>query len=384
MHLLNFRCLALGIARCLCLIIFCNAKVKAQPVANIRSLKFINEYDIPFGMRFQNTTVGGLSGIDYDATRKVYYLISDDKASLGPCRFYTAEIYVSKKIDSVRITGVKSMLQPNGKPYPGSKETLRYTPDPEAMRYDAKHRQLTWSSEGERVVGAKDTILQNPAINNVSLTGAYLNNYQLPQNMQVQAIEKGTRSNGSLEGLAFANNYTTLFANSEEPLYEDGPRADTSDNNPWIRIVQFDAGTRQQTKQFAYHLERVAHPPFPAGGFQINGVSDILWLGKNKLLAIERSFSFGRLDCTIKLFIADLSNATDIKSVSSLKNNTAFVPATKKLLLNMDLLGIFIDNIEGVTFGPLLPNGHKTLVFIADNNFSPLAKSQVLLFEVIE
>jgi hypothetical protein len=50
----------------------------------------------------------------------------------------------------------------------------------------------------------------------------------------------------------------------------------------------------------------------------------------------------------------------------------------------MDTLGIYIDNIEGVTAGPLLPNGHKTLLFIADNNFSPVEKSQVLLFEVME
>jgi hypothetical protein len=47
------------------------------------------------------------------------------------------------------------------------------------------------------------------------------------------------------------------------------------------------------------------------------------------------------------------------------------VPATKKLLLNLDDLGIYIDNIEGVTFGPVLPNGHKTLGMVADNNFNP-------------
>jgi hypothetical protein len=50
----------------------------------------------------------------------------------------------------------------------------------------------------------------------------------------------------------------------------------------------------------------------------------------------------------------------------------------------MDDLGIYIDNVEGVTFGPLLPNGHKTLIFVADNNFSADEKSQLLLFEVLE
>jgi len=98
---------------------------------------------------------------------------------------------------------------------------------------------------------------------------------------------------------------------------------------------------------------------------------------------MERSFSTGRIKNTIKLFITDLNGATNISQIA-LSNNKSFIPASKTLLLNMDDLGIYIDNIEGMTFGPLLPNGHKTLVFVADNNFSSEQKSQVLLFEVLE
>ena len=50
----------------------------------------------------------------------------------------------------------------------------------------------------------------------------------------------------------------------------------------------------------------------------------------------------------------------------------------------MDDLDIYRDNIEGVTFGPLLPNGNKTLIFVADNNFNKAEKAQLLLFEVVE
>ena len=100
------------------------------------------------------------------------------------------------------------------------------------------------------------------------------------------------------------------------------------------------------------------------------------------MLVLERSYSTGHLNCTIKVFIADLNQATDITNLP-LKNNAGkFIPISKKLLLNMDELGIYIDNIEGVTFGPDLPNGHKTLLFIADNNFSSSQVSQLLLFEV--
>jgi hypothetical protein len=48
----------------------------------------------------------------------------------------------------------------------------------------------------------------------------------------------------------------------------------------------------------------------------------------------------------------------------------------------MDDLDVFIDNIEGITFGPKLANGKQSLLFVSDNNFSEKQKTQVLLFEV--
>ena len=49
----------------------------------------------------------------------------------------------------------------------------------------------------------------------------------------------------------------------------------------------------------------------------------------------------------------------------------------------MDSLGIYVDNVEGATFGPTLSNGHKTLILVADNNFDKLEKTQFFVFEVI-
>jgi hypothetical protein len=356
----------------------------AQPGSTISSLKLIGSYQIPYGLIYNNTTIGGLSGIDYDAAHKRYFFISDDRSAVNPARFYTAAISLSAKgIDSIHFTGVTSLLQPNGSVYPNNKQDPYHTPDPEAIRYNPLTSRLVWSSEGERTVNKKDTILENPMVAGIALNGKFLNNYQLPENLYMQSFDKGPRQNGVLEGLTFADHYQTLYVNVEEPLYEDGPMADIIENNALIRILQFNVANRKNTRQFAYPLDPVAHAPFPAGGFKINGVPDILWLGENKLLVIERSFSTGRLACTIKLFIADLNGATDIKSIASLKTNAPFIPVSKKLLLNMDNLGIYIDNIEGVTFGPNLPNGHKTLVFVSDNNFNPLEQTQLLLFEVI-
>lgn len=44
---------------------------------------------------------------------------------------------------------------------------------------------------------------------------------------------------------------------------------------------------------------------------------------------------------------------------------------SKRLVFAFDDLGLPIDNTEGMTFGPELPDGRQTLVIVSDNNFSP-------------
>ncbi|MGZ3853735.1 MAG: esterase-like activity of phytase family protein, partial [Flavisolibacter sp.] len=133
--------------------------------------------------------------------------------------------------------------------------------------------------------------------------------------------------------------------------------------------------------EYAYKIDPVAYPPNPPGAFKINGVPDILAINNHQLLVIERSFSTGRLPCTIKVYLAELNGASDVMNTVSLKNGT-FKSVEKRLILNMDDLGIFTDNIEGVTVGPKLSNGHSTLIFVSDNNFSKVQVTQLLLFEV--
>ena len=350
----------------------------------ISKLKFLSEYDVPHNLQFKNTTVGGLSGIDYDKMKNVYYLISDDRSAINPARFYTAKIkFSSSKIDSVEFVEVTTLLNAEGKAYPNSKQDSKHTPDPEALRYNPITHQMIWSSEGERIVRAKDTVLENPAVTMISTDGKYIYTFPLPKNMLMHATEKGPRQNGVFEGLTFADNYKTLFVNVEEPLYEDGPRAEVIDNNATVRILKFDMASKKCVAQYAYKLEPIAHEAITKDAFKINGIPDILSIGKNKMLVMERSFSTGNMVCTIKIFEADITNATNILNVHSVLDNKNITKVKKKLLLNMDDLGIYTDNVEGMTFGPDLPNGHKSLIMVVDNNFSPLEKTQFFLFEVI-
>ncbi len=98
------------------LLISACSSLKKTPVkeasTTIGSLKFLDEYDLPYNLQYKNTTVGGLSGIDYDAKNGVYYLISDDRSEINPSRFYTAKISLtSKEINSVKLTDVITLRQ---------------------------------------------------------------------------------------------------------------------------------------------------------------------------------------------------------------------------------------------------------------------------------
>ncbi|MGZ3879829.1 MAG: esterase-like activity of phytase family protein [Flavisolibacter sp.] len=345
-------------------------------------LKLLGEYDVPYNQSFNNTTIGGLSGIDYDNKHKLYYLISDDRSDINPSRFYTAKISISTKgIDSVVFVSVVNLLQPGGTVYPNSKQDPYHTPDPEAIRYNPKTNQLVWSSEGERIVRKNISVLEDPSVRIISTEGNYIDSFILPSNTHMQAVEKGPRQNGVFEGISFSDNYRKLFVSVEEPLYEDGPRAGLYDSSAWIRIIEFDVKSKKPLGEYAYKIDPVAYPPNPPGAFKINGVPDILAINNHQLLVIERSFSTGRLPCTIKVYLAELNGASDVMNTVSLKNGT-FKSVEKRLILNMDDLGIFTDNIEGVTVGPKLSNGHSTLIFVSDNNFSKVQVTQLLLFEV--
>jgi hypothetical protein len=96
---------------------------------------------------------------------------------------------------------------------------------------------------------------------------------------------------------------------------------------------------------------------------------EVLPLGNRRLLTMERSFSVGAPDTgnTIKLFVTELR-----------KDGTT----SKTLLLNLDTLGIPLDNVEGMAFGPRLRGGKRTLLLVSDNNFAAAQFTQFLLFAV--
>ena len=108
--------------------------------------------------------------------------------------------------------------------------------------------------------------------------------------------------------------------------------------------------------------------PCPPTAFSVNGIVELLPLTPSLLIAMERSFSVGAPGTgnTIKLY--------GVRSAGH--------RAYKPLLLDLDSLGIPLDNVEGMTFGPRLRDGRQSLVLVSDNNFAATQFTQFLLFAI--
>ena len=356
--------------------LWCSACSRAGPVS-IKSLRLIDEQRVARALAFEGTTVGGLSSIDYDPGTGTWYVLSDDRSDRQPARFYTARLsYDEKAMQPMRMTGVVTLRQPDGSAYPNAATDARHVADPESIRFDGCGGTLWWTSEGDRGLWV------DPFIRQINVDGTHRSELGLPPLFRMLKAEQGPRNNGVFEGLALGEDCQTLYVSLEDPLYQDGPLADTVPTRSPIRIIRFDLSTGQPTRQYAYLLERIAAEPKPPSSAKSNGVVELLVLDANRLLVLERSYSYG-VGNTVRVYEVDLSAATDVSGMEALAEAT-YTPVSKRLVLDFGTLGLpVVDNIEGMTWGPKLPNGHRSIVFVSDDNFSSTQVTQLLAFEVL-
>lgn len=120
-----------------------------------------------------------------------------------------------------------------------------------------------------------------------------------------------------------------------------------------------------------------------------NGLVELLAIDTNRLLALERGYDHVKQEASGKLYLVELTADSLIRSDTSLDENT-LIPGLKKTLI-LDLSKMVkefapgfrvLDNYEGLSWGPTMPNGNPTLIFVSDNNFSDKQRSSFLTFEV--
>lgn len=340
----------------------------------ITKVDLLGQSTFPTGTTFQGTELGGLSGITYDASKNVYYSIADDRSEKAPARFYTLNIDLSQgslKQGGVIPVGVTTLLTENNQPF------APLSLDPEGITLTSKGTIFV-SSEGDA------SKLVAPFVKEFSLNGEQLNTLPVRDKFLPTATkDRGIRNNLAFESLTITPDQKSLFTATENAIAQDGPAAALGVGSP-SRILKYNLGTGKAEQEFLYLTEPVAAAANPAGSFSTNGLVDLLALDNNgNFLSLERSFSNG-VGNTIKLFEVSVEKADDISAIDSLSsvNLNTVKPAEKKLLLDFATLNLPLDNIEGLTFGPNLADGRRSLIVVSDNNFSPTQFTQVLAFGI--
>ncbi len=348
----------------------------AMTVANVESL---GQAIVPTGTMFAGTEIGGLSSITYDAGRGVYYALSDDQGNRStgdPVRYYTMAIDLDDgTLDDgdVSFVDMTELFDNSNLPFaPGGL-------DPEGF---------TLGREGFFFMSSEGNIFANPIIDpfirRYSHDGYVTANLPIPGKYIPNGVDWGVRFNLSFESLNPTPNGRKLVTAGEGALFQDGP-ASSFTNGSLARILVYDLRKRIPLNEYVYEVGPWAED---SAIFGVNGIVEVLPIDDaGTMLVMERSFSVGGVlghgtGNVVVIKEVSTQDATDVLDVDALYQGgspISFTPVSQREIFAFDDLGVPIDNIEGMTFGPPLADGRQTLVIVSDNNFGPTQFTQFVV-----
>jgi hypothetical protein len=366
----------------ICMVLTGSAAGAAPDSHNVGRLRLIGEQRLTWRQHFQDTVVGGLSGLDYSPKTNTWVIESDDRSEFSASRFYTARLsFDMNTFSSVELTNVNFFKQADGRDYASTLGHLGFggeIADIESIRFDPKDDSIWYSSEGIRYFG------MSPFVKHADRSGAHPVTLPMPDMFKTSPkTEVGPRDNLSFEGLTFAPDGESLWVAMEAPLYQDGP-VPTPTSGAVSRITHY-ARNGTVLGQYAYPIDPIPAAP-GKGKAADNGISEMLAVDDHRFLILERSgvqAASGKYTNYIRLYEIDTNGATDIQTHASLVG-ARITLVSKRLVLNLNTLGLDrLDNLEGLAWGPRLSNGDDSLVMVSDDNFNRSQVTQFLAFDVI-
>jgi len=369
---------SLGLILLSCLLLWLSACSLPQVKAEDRiflplSLEFLGEYRLPGDLTVADTAVGGLSALAYDRARNLLYALADDSGhSGGAARFYTLKLELDQDahLQQVTVTDATRLKNQRGAPYPPD----GINPEGVALAPD----QALWvASEGLTRLGVPPLLgafnLQTGTLQQaLPIPDAYL------PDASGAAQQRGIADNLGFESLTLNPEGDRLFTATETALLQDYA---ASDGEIRSRFLHYWVGEPEPVL-IAEHLYRVESAP---AGTLINGLVELAALDSGgHFLSLERAYTpLAGGGYSAQLFQLATGGATDISRIASLKGPLSGIqPIRKRLLLDLGELNIPLENLEGMTLGPRLPDGSQSLLLVSDNNFDANRPSQFLLFRL--
>ena len=197
----------------------------------------------------------------------------------------------------------------------------------------------------------------------------------------------GRQANRGMEGLAISPDGRTLFGMMQNALIQDnGLSPGTTDrlglNN---RILKIDLVTGE-TSEYVYVLDAINRG---------QGVCEILAINDHEFLVLERDNRSNlatppQAPTRKTIYKIDLTGATDVSDIASLPAGAlpaGVTPVSKQLFINLldvefNLAATIREKIEGLAWGPDLPDGRHVLYVISDNDLNPGLATQIYAFAI--
>ena len=311
-----------------------SARAASSPTLSVRPVALS-----PFTLSSSGTGAAELSGITY-AGGTSYYSVGDNGAAS------IWQLYTSLATPP---GGVRSGFVASGISAP-------------ALGRDSEGIALTPSGTGAWVADEVDSTITEFSLSDGSRIGS----------VAVPAVYRpaNVQGNFGLESLSYGAG--ALWTGNEEALRSDGPLSTTAAGS-WVRIQKFtDAGT--PLIQYAYRTDPIAElSPFVDA--ERSGLVDLVALPDGQVLSLERELGGFIPVFRSRLYLIDLSGASDVSDVPSLADG-GFTAVGKSLLWQ----GYFaFANFEGVTLGPQAADGSYTLLLVSDDGGGVLGQRQTLL-----
>lgn len=321
-------------------------------------------------LTLDSEAVGGLSGISWDGTKLT--AICDDRGKFGEPRFYELDVKLSAGKVDFSVSKVHHF-----KDIPKD-----WILDNEAI-VSLPGGDLVVSTEGDN--DRKPRAM--PHIFVTSAAGVYKSDIALPDRFLPEATglqKKGIENNRGFEGMTLHPNGQNLYIMNEYPVIDD---QGDDDMNYWLRLVEFKKD-KDSFKAGAEYPYMVTRQPNNSTGVEVfRGISEILFASDGKFIVLERGARLTKtgIAYTGGLYLADTAGAKDVAAVKSLADGKSAAMKKEKLV---DFEELFknqkLENFEALAWGPVLPDGRKSLFVLSDNNFSAKEKTTLLVFAVKE
>src|ERR1044072_6862613 len=204
-------------------------------------------------------------------------------------------------------------------------------------------------------------------------------------NTELTGNTSGRQANRGMEGLAISPDGKTLFGIMQNALIQDHGLSGTDRVGLNNRILKIDLVTGE-TREYVYVLDAINRG---------QGVCEILAINDQEFLVVERDNRSNlqtppQAPTRKTIYKISLTGATDVSGVASLPAGAlpaGVTPVTKELFINLldpdlNLATTIPEKIEGLAWGPDLPDGRHMLYVISDNDLNPSLATQIYAFAI--